>query len=53
MSANGSDVSIRTVGGICVLGKELVFDEAAACIEADLCSARFESAEVDKREPLL
>jgi hypothetical protein len=36
-----------------LLGTELAFSEAGRCIEADLCSARFESAEVDKREPVL
>jgi hypothetical protein len=36
-----------------MLGTELVFNEAGRGIEADLCSARFESAEVDKSEPVL
>jgi hypothetical protein len=48
-----SAVSIRKVGGFCVLGTELVFNGAGRRIEADLCSAGFESTEVDKREPAL
>jgi hypothetical protein len=48
-----SAVPIRKVGDVSMLGTELAFNEVERCIEADFCSARFESAEVDKREPVL